>query len=30
VQLRNNTADERFAIEKVTAKITDAGEVKGV
>ena len=29
VQLRNNTADERFALERVTAKITDAGEVKG-
>lgn len=29
IQLRNNTSDERFAIEKVTAKITDAGEVKG-
>jgi len=30
VQLRNNTADERFALERITAKITDAGEVKGV
>ena len=29
VQLRNNTADERFALERITAKITDAGEVKG-
>ena len=29
VQLRNNTAGERFALERVTAKITDAGEVKG-
>jgi len=30
VQLRNNTAGERFALERITAKITDAGEVKGV
>jgi hypothetical protein len=29
VQLRNNTASERFALERVTAKIIDAGEVKG-
>lgn len=29
VQLRNNTASERFALERVTTKITDAGEVKG-
>lgn len=29
VQLRNNTVSQRFAIEKITAKITDAGEVKG-
>jgi len=29
IQLRNNTLDERFSIEKATAKITDAGEVKG-
>ena len=29
VQLRNNTASERFALERITAKITDAGEVKG-
>ncbi len=29
VQLRNNTADERFALERITVKITDAGEVKG-
>jgi phage tail sheath gpL-like len=30
VQLRNNNASERFAIERITAKITDAGEAKGV
>ncbi|MHC4743361.1 MAG: hypothetical protein ACYS8Z_15705, partial [Planctomycetota bacterium] len=29
IQLRNNTASERFALERITAKITDAGEVKG-
>lgn len=29
VQLRNNTASERFALERITARITDAGEVKG-
>jgi hypothetical protein len=29
IQLRNNTADERFALERTTAKIIDAGEVKG-
>lgn len=29
LQLRNNTADERFAIEKVTARINDAGKEKG-
>jgi hypothetical protein len=30
IQLRNNTAGERFALERITAKIEDAGEVKGV
>ena len=30
IQLRNNTAGERFALERITARITDAGEVKGV
>jgi hypothetical protein len=29
IQLRNNTASERFALERITAKIEDAGEVKG-
>ena len=26
---RNNTADERFALERTTVRITDAGKVKG-
>ncbi|MBE3088319.1 MAG: hypothetical protein IMZ61_13855 [Planctomycetes bacterium] len=30
IQLRNNNASERFALERITAKFTDAGEVKGV
>jgi hypothetical protein len=30
IQLRNNQADERFALERITTKITDAGEAKGV
>jgi environmental stress-induced protein Ves len=30
IQLRNNNASERFAIERITAKINDAGEAKGV
>jgi hypothetical protein len=30
VQLRNNTASERFALERVTARIKDAGKAKGV
>jgi len=30
IQLRNNNASERFAIERITAKLTDAGEAKGV
>ena len=30
VQLRNNNASERFALERITTKITDAGEAKGV
>jgi hypothetical protein len=29
IQMRNNTASERFALERITAKFTDAGEVKG-
>jgi len=29
IQLRNNSASERFALERVTARITDAGKVKG-
>jgi hypothetical protein len=29
LHLRNNTASERFALERVTARINDAGKVKG-
>jgi len=29
LQLRNNTVSERFALERVTARISDAGKVKG-
>jgi hypothetical protein len=29
VQLRNKDAGQRFALERITTKITDAGEVKG-
>lgn len=29
IHLRNNTSDERFALEKITARIADAGKVKG-
>jgi hypothetical protein len=30
IQMRNNTAGERFALERITARLTDAGEVKGI